>query len=162
MKETNNFKPSVKINENFSEFVTSFRVLHKNGDIDSCLDWHMLLACWTDTCIKALEMRMNSCVSILFRNRNNVVKADKEEIVFVKKNNKLGTFNHKSFEAMEKLAKDLDEDNVYEILNNRLGLIQLLKALYWLPEEDRKEQSGYGFGELISFLFGELMTARES
>jgi hypothetical protein len=27
---------------------------------------------------------------------------------------------------------------------------QLLKALYWVSEEDRKDHGGFGFGELVS------------
>lgn len=31
---------------------------------------------------------------------------------------------------------------------------QLLKALYWIPEDERKDHGGFGFGQLISCLEG--------
>ena len=164
MKETNNFKSSAKACVGYSEFTTLFRIQHKEWDTDFVPNHHVwidILGSWSKVCIKALELRMDACVSMLFRNRNNVVKANEDQIVFKKKNSLLHSFNHQSFQAMERMVDDLQKGNWKCVKENYIGCFQLLKALYWIPEEDRKDCGGFGFGELISLIF-ELTTARES
>jgi hypothetical protein len=87
---------------------------------------------------------------MLFRNRNNILKANETQIVFKKNNGLLHSFNHSSFEAMEDMVIDLKKGNWDYVKNNRIGLFQLLKALYWV--EDHNERKGIGFGELISVI----------
>ena len=91
---------------------------------------------------------------MLFRNRKNVIKANEDQIIFKKQNGLMHAFNHHSFRAMEDFVIDLKKGNWEYIEDNRLGCLQLLKALYWVPEEDRKDICGIGFGELITVVVG--------
>lgn len=149
----NNLKSSAKVFKGYSEFTTLFRIQHKDWDegfVPNHDAWKDVLGSWADVCINALESRMDSCVSMLFRNRNNILKANETQIVFKKNNGLLHSFNHSSFEAMEDMVIDLKKGNWDYVKNNRIGLFQLLKALYWV--EDRNERKGIGFGELISVI----------
>lgn len=147
----NSFKSSAKVLNEYSEFTTLFRIQHKDCNesfVPNHDAWKDILGSWADVCIKALESRMDSCVSMLFRNRNNILKANEIQIVFKKNNGLIHSFNHPSFQAMEDMVIDLKKGNWNFVKNNHIGLFQLLKALYWV--EDRSERKGFGFGELIS------------
>ena len=152
----NNFKSSAKVysENNYSEFSTVFRIQHKEWDTDFVPKkdaWKDIIGTWSKVCIEALEARMDSCVSMLFRNRDNIVKANEHQVVFKKNNGLLHSFNHSSFKAMEQMVADFRSGNWDAIKENKLGCVQLLKALYWV--EDRKEVKNIGFGELITTLF---------
>lgn len=149
-------KTNIKVEKNYSEFTTTFRIENKdfNESISNYIDWEDILGTWAEVCIKALESRMESCVNMLFRNRNNVIKADEDQIIFKKQNGLMHAFNHYSFRAMEDFVIDLKKCNWKYIEDNRLGCLQLLKALYWVPEEDRKDICGISFGNLISTIIG--------
>ena len=95
---------------------------------------------------------MDACVSMLFRNRNNIVVSNEFQIIFKKSNGKYHAFNHPSFRAMEDFKEYLENGNWKLYKPEQAWVRQLLKALYWIPEEDKQERNGYGFGELISCL----------
>lgn len=141
--------------EGYSEFTTFFRILFKNNveDVDLyAYSWEDVIGCWADTCILALKMRMDSCVSMLFRNRENVIFADEYTITFRKANGTVHSFNYPSFQAMEKLVQDLQQKDWRSVSANKTGVRQLLKALYWIPEGERRDHGRFGFGQLISCL----------
>ena len=149
----NNFKSSATVfaENGYSEFTTLFRVKHKDWDTDFVPNknaWKDILGSWSKVCIEALESRMDSCVSMLFRNRDNIVKANEHQVVFKKNNGLIHSFNHCSFKAMEQMVADFRSGNWDAIKENKLGCVQLLKALYWV--EDRKEVKDIGLGELVS------------
>ena len=114
--------------------------------------WKTILSAWSEVCIRALELRMDSCVSMLFRNRNNVVVSNESQIIFKKSNGQYHAFNHAVFKAMKEMKEYLEDGNWKLYKPGSLGVRQLLKALYWIPEEDKQERGGYGFGQLISCL----------
>lgn len=114
--------------------------------------WEDVISCWADTCIRALEMRMDSCVAMLFRNRENVIFADEHTITFKKANGTIHSFNHHSFQVMENLVQDLKQKDWKSVSANKIGIRQLQKALYWISEEERKDHGRFSFGQLISFL----------
>lgn len=95
---------------------------------------------------------MDSCVSMLFRNRENILFADEYTITFKKANGTIHSFNHPSFQVMEKLVQDFQQKDWKSVSANKTGIRQLLKALYWIPEEERRDHGGFGFGQLISCL----------
>lgn len=111
-----------------------------------------ILEAWADVCITALEMRMDSCVSMLFRNRENVLLADSSKIIFRKNNGQIHIFDHLSFSAMEDMCVALRHGNWKGVLSSNIGCRQILKALYWIPEDMRKDHNDFGFGQLISCL----------
>lgn len=146
---------SAVVKDGYNEFTTFFKIPHIEGEVPFCD--RKALACnileaWSAVLITALNMRMDSCVSMLFRNRDNVIKSDSNAVVFKKKNGHIHAFNFKAFEAMQGLSDSLKYQLWSECLHNSLGIQQLRKALYWIPEEMRQDHGGFSFGELISCL----------
>lgn len=141
-------------NENrYAEFQTFFRIPFKEGEVPVAYHvWKDLLGAWREVLMLALELRMDSCVSMLFRNRNNVIMANETQVVFKKNNGQIHAFNHPSFKAMEIMMDILKSGDWNELRNQEQGVRQLLKALYWIPEEQRQDHGGFGFGQLISCL----------
>lgn len=144
----------VYVDDKFAEFTTLFRIPFKEGNVDDYIkfDWKDLLGSWADTCILALNMRMDACVSMLFRNRENIVYANEHEVCFKKNNGMLHTFCHTSFKAMEAMVKYLQFGEWGFIKDFPAGVAQLRKALYWIPEDMRKDHGSFSFGQLISCL----------
>ena len=157
-QKSTNLVSSAKVyyDNKYSEFTTFFRIPFKQGEelhpIDRTGYWMDIIGAWSKTLILALETRMDSCVAMLFRNRNNVVKSNKYEVIFRKANGRLHAFNHPSFQAMEDMVKALQFGEWKSVITNKLGVRQLQKALYWISEEDRKDHGAFSFGELISCL----------
>ena len=159
MANKNDFVPTVNVNfENkYSEFTTLFRVPFNDVDPTSICTgntnrWKHILAAWSVVCIRALEARMNSCISMLFRNRDNIKVSNEYQIIFKKSNGQYHSFNHPSFRAMEEMKEYLENKNWNSYVPSASWVRQLLKALYWIPEEDKQERNNYGFGQLISCL----------
>ena len=159
MKKTNNnLVSTAKVYENYSEFTTFFRIQHNDVYPSTIFDdiyenrWKEIFSAWSEVCIRALEARMDACVSMLFRNRNNVVISNECQVIFKKSNGQYHSFNHPSFKAMEAMKEYLEKGDWKLGKPEQAWVRQLLKALYWIPEEDKQERGGYGFGQLISCL----------
>lgn len=159
MSKNNNLVSTAKVYSvnKYSEFTTFFcipfteesfstdKIAHSNL-------WKEILSAWSEVCIHALKLRMDSCVSMLFRNRNNVVVSNESQIVFKKSNGQYHAFNHASFKAMEAMKEYLEKE-IWKLGSPEQEWVrQLLKALYWIPKKDKQERGGYGFGQLISCL----------
>lgn len=159
MKKINNFVSTAKVySENkYAEFSTFFRIPFNNVDPATIFSgktdrWKEIFSEWAEVCIRALELRMDSCVSMLFRNRNNVVVSNEYQIIFKKSNGQYHSFNYPSFKDME-VMKEYLEKGMWKLGKpEQAGVRQLLKSLYWIPEEDKQERNGYSFGQLISCL----------
>jgi hypothetical protein len=165
MKKVNtNLVSSAKVysDNHYAEFTTLFRIPFKEGNVDDYIkfDWRDLLGSWKETCILALNMRMDACVSMLFRNRENIVYANEHEVCFKKNNGMLHTFRHVSFRNMEDMVTALQHGEWSFIKDFPNGVAQLRKALYWIPEEMKKDQGGFSFGQLVSCLEELEMGAR--
>lgn len=163
----NNLVSTAKIySENkYAEFTTLFRIPFNDVDPSTIFTgktdrWKEILSAWSEICVRALELRMDSCVAMLFRNRNNVVISNECQIIFKKNNGHYHAFNHPSFNAMERMIKQFQSRDWESIRYDEQGVRQLLKALYWISEDDRKDHGGFGFGQLIScleeFTFGNI------
>lgn len=160
MKNTNNNLVSgVKVySENkYAEFTTFFRIPFKETPYEEVYGdgkhiWKDLLGSWAEVCILALNMRMDSCVSMLFRNRERILISNECQVVFRKANGQIHAFNHPSFNAMERMVKQFQCGDWKAIKHDSMGVRQLLKALYWIPEDMRQDHGGFGFGQLISCL----------
>ena len=157
--KTNNLVSTATVNsENkYAEFTTFFRIPFNNVDPSTIFTgnrdlWRKVLSAWLEVCIKALEARMDSCVSMLFRNRNNIVVSNEYQIIFKKSNGQYHSFNYSSFKAMEAMKEYLENGNWKLCRPEQAGVRQLLKALYWIPEEDKQERNGYSFSQLITCL----------
>ena len=141
-------------NENrYAEFTTFFRIPFKDGEVPYDPNaWKKLLESWQITLVLALATRIDSCVSMLFRNRNNVIMSDEYRIVFKKANGQIHSFNHNSYQAMKDMLDILRAGDWNKFKDQEAGVRQLLKALYWVPEDQRQDHGGFGFGQLISCL----------
>ena len=153
MKKTN---AQVFIENRYAEFTTLFRIQFQDNTKGESLRpahlWKDLLGSWAPVCIEALEARMESCISMLFRNRNNVLIANEMQVVYRKSNGQIHSFNHPSYKAMEAMVEFLKKGSWEDIKNDEVGIRQLLKALYWISDENKKDRGGFGFGQLISCL----------
>ena len=150
----------VDLENRCAEFTTFFRIPFNNVDPASIYTnngierWKEIFSAWSEVCIRALGARMDSCVSMLLRNYNNIVVSNESLIIFKKSNGQYHEFNHYSFQVMTEFKEYLENGN-WELRRPRQSEVrQLLKALYWIPEEDKKEKNSYGFGQLISCLEG--------
>ena len=156
---TNNLVSAATVNseDKYAEFTTLFRIPFNNVDPSTIFTgnrdlWRKVLSAWSEVCTRALEARMDACVSMLFRNRDNVVVSNKFQVIFKKANGQYHSFNHPSFKAMEVMKEYLEKD-IWKLGKPEQAWVrQLLKALYWIPEEDKQERGGYSFGQLISCL----------
>ena len=158
-KTKNNLVSTAKVNsENkYAEFSTFFRIPFNNVDPTTLFKghtdtWKEVFSAWSEVCIHALESRMDSCVSMLFRNRNNIVVSNENQIIFKKSNGQYHAFNHPSFKAMEEFKEYLENGNWKLFKPSQQCVRQLLKALYWIPEEHKQEKNNYSFSQLISCL----------
>lgn len=144
----------------YTEFSTFFRVKFTE-DVDvKPIDIRALeldiIGTFADVIIRALEARMDSCVSMLMRNSDKIMFANDEFVQFKKNNGQLHIFNHASFEVMQDTIKALKNGEFTYILNSPYACDQIAKALYWVSEKDRKERNGIGFGRLISVIVNNL------
>jgi hypothetical protein len=135
----------------YSEFVTTFTVKHcDNGEMYPRLSFEDVLGTWAPIIKKALESRMESCISMLFRNRNNIISANEFCIRFKKNNGMIHSFNHPPFKVMEDAVAALDSGYWKFFIENPRACEQIAKAIYWVSEEDRKDRTNISFGNLIS------------
>lgn len=156
----NNLVSSVRVySENkYAEFTTFFRIPFKETPLeevygkDTSHRWKDLIGSWAATCVLALNMRIDSCVAMLSRNRDRVLISNEHQVVFKKSNGQIHAFNYCSYDAMLEAIRQLEIGDWETFRRNELGVRQLLKALYWLPEEERQDHGGFGFGQLISCL----------
>lgn len=147
----------VFVENKYAEFTTLFRIPFKETPLEEVYGnrkhiWVDLLGSWSEVCVMALNMRMDSCVSMLFRNKDNILISNECQVVFRKANGQIHSFNHPSFNAMERMVKHLQAGCWEAVKRDKQGVRQLLKALYWIPEDMRKDHGGFGFGQLISCL----------
>lgn len=154
MKTNNELKSTATFyKENgYAEFSTFFRVkFTKDADVvvvkNATKD---IIGTFGDVIIRALKSRMDLCVSMLMRNCDKVTFANEHCIQFKKANGQLHTFNRDAFAYMESAITMLQEGRIDEIVKIPEICQQIAKALYWVPEEDRKERNGIGFDKVIS------------
>lgn len=154
--KSTNLKSTATVYPENIEFTTSFSVkFTKDANpkpIDTrALEWD-IVGTFADVIIRALETRMSSCLNMLMRNSNRIIFANEYLIQFKKNNGHLHVFNRTSFDVMRTTIEALKEGRITCILNSIQACDQIAKALYWVPEEDRKERNGIGFGRLVSVI----------
>jgi hypothetical protein len=161
IKSTNLKSTATVYPENrYAEFSTFFRVKFTEDVVTKPINSRALeldiIGTFADVIIRALEARMDSCVSMLMRNSDKVMFADEMVVQFKKNNGQIHTFNHSSFEVMQDAVNALENGNLAYVLDSEYTCDQIAKALYWVPEEDRKERNGIGFGRLVSVIINNL------
>lgn len=149
----------IEIREKSTLFSVQFEIEHKEQSIayppyakyDN--DIKPMLIEYRHICILALTMRMQHCMQSLMRHQNNVVKADEDIIIYTKDDGSLTHFSVPAYESMRFLKEYLtkNEVNTHSAFFH-LSIIQLVKALYWIPEKPKD------FGKLISCLVDYLAT----
>ena len=145
---------TVKHGNNYSNFTMQFTIQHKDNDLDfgktAIVLSEDILHEWQDAMKLALELRMQHCVSDLYKHRDSIYVAD-EHMVGYLKHNRVKTFNHASYCAMEEALYILNQGKIDRILESHM-VDQIIKGLFWIPEEIKNSNRKYGFGELISLL----------
>ena len=155
MRNNNNLISAAKVSSanQCAEFTTTFRIPFKEGNVERNPHlWKDLLGSWSTVCISALQDRMQSCIAMLYRNLDNILISNENQVVFKKNNGQIHSFNYPSFYAMERMIVNFDKGDWDAIQRDYMGVRQLLKALYWIPEEDKNDHGSFGFGQLISCL----------
>jgi hypothetical protein len=160
MKNNTNLVSSAKVyQENqYAEFTTLFRIPFKESDgsvAPSGITPSFIIEAWSEVLISALESRMDALVSILFRNRNNVTYADALGIQFKKSNGQIGYFSHYSFKIMENSLKALKQRD-WKGVHKPDVASQMLQALYWIPEDMKKDHCNISFTMLIEELMNRI------
>jgi hypothetical protein len=147
-------KTSVEHGNNQSNFTMQFTIQHKDNDLDfgktAIVLPEDILHEWQDAMKLALELRMQHCVSDLYKHRDSIYMAD-ERMVGYTKNKRIKIFYHASYCAMEEALSILNQGKIDRILEPRM-VDQIIKGLFWIPEEIKNSNRKYGFGELISLL----------
>lgn len=136
-----------------AEFVMSFTIPFKAVEDPTsqakCYSPHEVVMAWRE--IKALRMRIDACMEMLFRNKDRVIGSDERGVLFKKKNGNIHHFSHASCFAMEAFIEILEEaESAGDITFDALQIQQLIKA--WIPDELKNDHQGIGFGELIDCL----------
>lgn len=131
-----------------------FTIQHKDNDLDfgktAIVLPEDILHEWQDAMKLALELRMQHCVSDLYKHRDSIYMADERMVGYIK-HNRIKNFNHASYCAMEEALSILNQGKIDRILEPRM-VDQIIKGLFWIPEEIKNSSRKYGFGELIALL----------
>lgn len=85
-----------------AEFVMSipFKAVEDPTSQAKCYSPHEVVMAWREVCIKALRMRIDACMEMLFRNKDRVIGSDERGVLFKKKNGNIHHFSHASCFAM--------------------------------------------------------------
>lgn len=131
-----------------------FTIQHKDNDLDfgktAIVLSEDILYEWQDAMELALELRMQHCISDLYKHKDSIYMADEHMVGYIK-HNRIKTFNHASYRVMEAALSILNEGKIDRILEPHM-VDQIIKGLFWIPEEIKNSNRKYGFGELISLL----------
>ena len=141
----------------YTEFSNFFRIPHTLVTTED-LTPHLakdILGPWKDVCVQALELRIDALVTQVFKNRKNAI-ANPHAIYLKKDNNTISCIEIRSFHAMGRAVNNLQVRNYKALLEDKECVKELLKALYWIPEEWKEDQGGFGFGQLVSILTDSL------
>lgn len=144
----------IEIREKSTLFSVQFEIEHKESNV--CYKAYSIkdmLIKYQDICILALKMRMQHCMQSLMRHQNNIVQANKDIIVYTRDDDSVTHFSVPAYESMRLLKEYLTKNivNTHSAFFHS-GIIQLVKALYWIPEKPKD------FGKLISCLVDYLAT----
>lgn len=145
---------SIKINEKSTVFNVQFEIEHKTASI-SYVAYSVTdrLKQYRNVCISALDARMKHCITSLMKHQEDVIEANENDITYTKNNGSIAHFNTISYESMQRLLQDFQNETLTTNVDYFYSAIaQLVKALYWIPEKPE------GFGELVSCLVNYLIT----
>lgn len=146
---------TVKHGNNQSNFTMQFTIQHKDNDLDygkaAIILAEDILNEWKDAMKLALELRMQHCVSDLYKHRDSIYMADERMVGYMKNSGKIKIFNHGSYRTMEEALAILNDGKIDRILNPHM-VDQIIKGLFWIPGEIKNSNRKYGFGELIALL----------
>lgn len=108
------------------------------------------IAIWSPIIIELLQARINACKASLFANKDRVTCVTEYAIEYVTEN---GIKKHYSIPAAKAIEETISEFKGQRFNLNTMNLIQILKALYWASDKDRKRcLSGVSFDDLYSAL----------
>lgn len=153
--KTNQVTVSAKHGNNYGVFTTTFRLefcenrelLNKSEPVDSI----KIIEAWAPVIVSALQARMESCVNMLCRNQERIAIHNKQAITFLKKDGKVHVFRYDTFKRMEGTVNLYNSGiPVTTAIQEYQSARQVIKALFWITEEQRQDHDGFSFGELLS------------
>ena len=126
-------------------------------DIDKCNQNNIgymtdMLGMYSDKLITVLQNRMQACQQNLINHLNDVEFNDGQHIVYRRKDNTLGSFNVPSFKAMQDCVKALENSAYKSVLQNKLWIDQILKALLNDPDNKPVDRDEFKYSNLVSML----------
>lgn len=103
--------------------------------------------------IKALERRMNACMSLLLSHIDDIEYCDEMgHICWRRKDGTPGNFNVHSFEAMDECIGVLKRSEFKKFTQNKLWIDQVLKALLNDTTQDHSDSGAFKYSQLVSIL----------
>lgn len=105
---------------------------------------------WHTVIIESLQARLQTCKTHLFENHDRVVKVTEYTILYVTKSNVLQHYSIPAARSMEETITAFQHGD-YSL--NTMNILQILKALYWVPDSVRNQRiKGVSFDDLYSLL----------
>ena len=101
--------------------------------------------------VVASFMAMEALEQVGFNKRPVKLIIQSDEETGSKNSGKIKIFNHGSYRTMEEALAILNDGKIDRILNPHM-VDQIIKGLFWIPEEIKNSNRKYGFGELIALL----------
>ncbi len=111
-----------------------------------------VLESYRDYLMTVLSDRMNACVNNLFVHREDVVSNDGNQIVYLRKDGSLNSFNVPSYMAMQDCMYALEHREFNSIADNKVWCDQLIKAICNDRDTNKEDAGTIKFSNLISVL----------
>ena len=143
---------TVNKEEKVTNITTTFTIPFmdwKDGFVEkAAMNWDEVLYTFSEVIVKALEDRMAACMKMLSTNIFNVVYSNEHTIIYKKENGKYHNFNHASYKAMEDAINMFTIGDMFNLELPHFD--QIMKALVWVEDRNRKDIQGVSFGNLVS------------
>lgn len=128
-----------------SQFLTEQQVKARACDI---------LGAFSPLLIASLERRMAACKEKLMKNLDSAYTTEYGMQIFYKDGNRTRAFNLPSFEAMEDCVEALKSSRFRAVIENRVWIDQIIKALMNDPAyyQSHDDMGGFAYSQLVSLL----------
>lgn len=109
-----------------------------------------VLKAWKDVIVHALDARLTACKSNLYDNRNRVTYVDDNRIEYKTEEGRVCNYNIHTADTIINLIAKLQKGEYTQI--SFADAIQMLKALYWVPMDQRENRTNISFDDLYTTL----------
>lgn len=109
-----------------------------------------VLKAWKDVIVYALDARLAACKTNLYDNRDRVTYVDDNRIEYKTEKGRVCSYNIRTADGITDLIARLQKGEYKQV--SFADAIQMLKALYWVPMDQRKNRMNISFDDLYSIL----------